>query len=125
LWVNNCLLVAYHYAGMEEEALEAALRGAPGAPAAPIRAGYEQSGRPGLLRASFDWRVAESGKPCTDNKMTGALLLAHLEEAEQMLSCLEQAVERRNTFLKVFPSYAPYPHDPRFTALLRRMGLEE
>jgi TolB-like protein/Flp pilus assembly protein TadD len=124
-WVNDCLLIAYHYAGMEAEALAAALQGAPAELAAAIRAGYQESGWLGLVRSLFDWRLAQSGKPCTNNPMSGAFLLAHLGEAEQMLGCLGQAVERRNTFLKVFPSYAPYRDDPRFTALLRRMGLEE
>jgi hypothetical protein len=45
-----------------------------------------------------------------------------------MYRCLDEALAERGHLwlhLTVHPSWDPYRDDPRFTALLRRMGLEE
>ncbi len=45
-----------------------------------------------------------------------------------MYACIEEALAQRGVFglnLKLSPDWDPYRDAPRFTALLRRMGLEE
>jgi hypothetical protein len=125
-YVTRMLALAYHLRGDGAAALEAFVRGTPAEHAAAARTGHEQSGWPGQVRASLDWRVARSGKPCTDDPILGASDLAQVGETDRMFECLHEAVSRRGFLdLKVHPSFAPYRDDPRFTALLRRMGLEE
>lgn len=56
-----------------------------------------------------------------------ALVFLALDEDEQALEVLEQAFEVRSPFLNelsVDPRYDPIRSDPRFEAMLRRLGLE-
>jgi hypothetical protein len=54
-------------------------------------------------------------------------MLAFVGEADRMFECLEEGVRLKHPafMIKVWPAFDPYRDDPRFTALLRRMGLEE
>ena len=74
-------------------------------------------------------RIAETKKNCTDDGWHAVQELAYLGEDDRMFECLNEAVQRKRTpppyFSKVWPAYDPYRDDPRFTALLRRMNLEE
>ena len=56
-----------------------------------------------------------------------ALVYTGLGETDQTFTWLDHAYEERFpvlAYLKVFPLYDPLRSDPRFTALLQKIGLE-
>ena len=58
---------------------------------------------------------------------TVALIYNGLGEQNEALSCLEKAYEERDvrlTLLKVDPNWDSFRSNPRFIALLKRIGLE-
>ena len=60
--------------------------------------------------------------------MSLALAYAGVGDKEKLLNSLQQAVVERSNFLtalKVDPIYDPFRNDPRFQALLRRVGLAQ
>jgi hypothetical protein len=75
----------------------------------------------------LDYRISRSGSACTADPDQAALLLAVIGDSDRMFDCLDQAirVQRAPYIVKVWPAFDPYRSDPRFIALLRRMGLEE
>jgi TolB-like protein/Tfp pilus assembly protein PilF len=119
---------AYHYGGKDVEALEATVRGLPPEIEAALRRGYDAGGYEGMVRVAIEVNVGQSGRPCTVTPGIGAHLYALIGESDQMYACIDEALAHQgywNLSLKVHPSWDPYRDDPRFTALLRRMGLEE
>jgi serine/threonine-protein kinase len=121
---------AYHGNGNDDAALEVIADAVPSPEAeAAVRSGYDEGGWPGMLGSTLEWLVAQSGKPCTANPADGAWFLAQIGKPDGVFACLDEHAELRLflsfPFLKVHPDYDPYRDDPRFTALLRRMGLEE
>jgi tetratricopeptide (TPR) repeat protein len=123
------LSLAYRMKGMDAEALEAAVRGMPSELEGALRGGYEADGWRGMNRAWVEALVAQSGRPCTRVAGYGAGLYARSGEVDRMYTCLEEAVAQRRGVtmlnLKVGPAWDPYRSDPRFIALLRRVGLGE
>jgi adenylate cyclase len=121
--------LAYHMNGMDAEALDAAVRGIPPELEGALRGGYEADGWRGMCRAWVEALVAQTGRPCTRGAGYGAALYAWSGDVDRMYGCLEESLaEESGPFmlaLKVNPTFAPYRDDPRFIALLRRMGLEE
>jgi serine/threonine-protein kinase len=119
---------AYHYGGKDAEALEASVRGLPPEIEAALRRGYDAGGYDGMVRVVVELRVAQSGRPCTSDPSYGAHLYALIGESDQMYACIDEALAQQGYWglsLKAHPDWDPYRDDPRFTALLRRMGLEE
>jgi hypothetical protein len=126
--VRLSLPSAHHYGGNDAEALEAFVDGLPQEIETAVRRGYDAGGYEGMVRAAVEVNVAQSGRPCTVGPSYGAHLYAAIGEADQMFACIEEAiVEQGSIFLvlKAHPSWDPYRSDPRFIALLQRMGLEE
>jgi adenylate cyclase len=124
----DLLSSAYHWSGNDAEALEVSVRRLPEEVEAALRRVYDAGGYEGMVRAAAEALVAQSGRPCTDDPARGAGMYALIGEADQMFACIEETLERRaayGLFLKDAPHWDPYRGDPRFTALLRRMGLEE
>ncbi len=123
------LAYAYHLAGRDEDALEAAVRALPPDLAgreAATRQGFEKGGFLGMVRAGVEWRVASGGDACITVWAEGACELALLGDADALFECLQKAIDQRDlVFLKANPLYDPYRADPRFAALLRRMNLSE
>jgi tetratricopeptide (TPR) repeat protein len=69
------------------------------------------------------WR---SGEACLPDPGAGAIMLAYLGEREEMLRCLDEAIDSGRFYLvKVDPTFDPYRDDPRFQALLARVGLAD
>jgi TolB-like protein/Flp pilus assembly protein TadD len=114
---------AYHMNGMDEAALVAFVRAMPGAEAG-LRRAFDQGRYDGMVQAALDRLVSLTGESCPN---FAARLLAILGDADRLFGCLDRWIEQHRParFLKVDPVYASYRDDPRFTALLRRMGLEE
>jgi hypothetical protein len=53
-------------------------------------------------------------------------MLAYLGDREGTFRCLEESVDRgRFGMIKVNPVFDPYRDDPRFEALLARVGLAD
>ncbi|MHC4138173.1 MAG: adenylate/guanylate cyclase domain-containing protein [Planctomycetota bacterium] len=122
----GALATAYHLSGNEDAALEALLHDAPEEMRALARSGYEQAGWKGGIESSRQWLTSRSGRACTDDPTVGVHLFAWLGEADALFDCLDEVIEEKSwLFYKADPLFAPYRDDPRFTAVLRRMGLEE
>jgi TolB-like protein/class 3 adenylate cyclase/Tfp pilus assembly protein PilF len=90
-----------------------------------LRAAYEQGGYDGLVRRSLELRRTATGEPCSSQAVWGAVGYARIGEADQMFDCLQEA-ERQGRFplLLVDPVFKRYRSDPRYSSLLRQMGLE-
>jgi TolB-like protein/class 3 adenylate cyclase/Flp pilus assembly protein TadD len=122
------LAYAHHLNGDDERAAEARIDAAPSAEVgAAWRTAFAEDGYRGVVRAVLDYRISQSGKPCTDEPGRASVMLALIEEPDRMFECLNEgiSVKRPNLFLKVSPAFDPYRSDPRFTALLRRMNLAD
>jgi tetratricopeptide (TPR) repeat protein len=121
------LAYAYWKRGDEEEALETFLgQPFPSEVEASLRDTYRRDGLPEVLRRSVELKVARTQKPCTDRPIIAGALFALLGEKDQALGCLEQALEEGNPpqMLRLHPVYDSLRSDPRFTAILKSMGLE-
>jgi TolB-like protein/Tfp pilus assembly protein PilF len=123
------LAYAYHLAGREAEAVETALdQEFPPQIEAELREAAQGSGLREVMRRLLKLEIARTGEPCTEGRVLGAAMLAFTGERERALDCLEQAAEQGlpiNTYLKLHPAWDPLREEPRFTAILGKMGLEE
>lgn len=64
--------------------------------------------------------------PAATRGLQLALTLMHLGQTEEALSMLERAINKRTgmgVFLGVDPTFAPLRQHPRFTALVKRVGI--
>jgi hypothetical protein len=104
---------------------QAEARGAGAGELARIRAAFAAEGLKGYWRIELD-RLLEQEKSRYVGQLNIALLYARLGDKEQALARLERAAEDRNlyvTSLNVEPLWDSYRSDPRFVALVRRVGL--
>lgn len=114
-------------AGRDNEAADAYLQFTEKADPSGSRvrhAGYRDAGLRGLLRLDIDYFVKESRNPRSYNRVAEDYSL--LGDHEQALSWLEKSVESHNffmAFIKVNPLFTSLRDEPRFKALVERVGL--
>jgi TolB-like protein/Flp pilus assembly protein TadD len=95
--------------------------------AAELRRRYQAEGPPGYwrgLRHYFDAWPPERRRPLERL----AAIHAHLGEVARAMDCLERAFAEHSgdmLFLGVDPAYDPLRSDPRFQALVRRVGIPQ
>jgi tetratricopeptide (TPR) repeat protein len=128
--VYNWMISAYEMKRDEQEAFAALLKQAEVSGAGPdeiagMKAAFSAGGLKGYFRRQLD-RLLESEKNGYVQQYHVAMLYARLGEKEQALARLQKAVEDRNFFvvhLNVEPRWDSYRTDPRFVALVHRVGL--
>jgi tetratricopeptide (TPR) repeat protein len=128
--VYNWMISAYEMKRDEQEAFAALLkqaevRGAGPDEIAGMKAAFSAGGLKGYFRRQLD-RLLEREKNGYVQQYSVAMLYARLGEKEQALARLQKAVEDRNFFvvhLNVEPRWDSYRTDPRFVALVHRVGL--
>lgn len=87
---------------------------------------YEQSGWHGIVERQLE-QAQDAEKNGNPSPMPLARLYAQTGNLDQALVYLEKAFDKRwqgMTSLKVSPNYDPLRSDPRFDALLKRIGLK-
>lgn len=92
-----------------------------------IEQGYAESGYRGAMRRGAESLVAQS-KARYVAPTSIALFYIHAEETEQAIEWLEKAYEERDPNLHrvgIEPDWESLHPDPRFQALLQRLGLPE
>jgi hypothetical protein len=122
------LVYAHHLNGNDERASEALIRAAPSPDVgAAWRTAFDEDGYAGMVRATLESQISQSGRPCTILPGRASYLFAIIGEPDRMFECLDEGVrlKRPSLLIKVHPIYDPYRDDPRFTALLRRMNLAD
>jgi tetratricopeptide (TPR) repeat protein len=78
------------------------------------------------LRMLYTLAAWRSGEPCLPDPGVGASFLGALGDREEMLLCLEKAIEVGRFYLvKMDPAFDAHRDDPRFQALLARVGLAD
>jgi TolB-like protein/predicted Ser/Thr protein kinase len=91
---------------------------------AATRRAYVASGKAGFWRAMLDYSLARDA--ATPGRNVGfAKLYAQLGDVDRAMECLERAYAQREgdlLYINVEPQYDPVRSDPRFQALLRRIG---
>jgi TolB-like protein/Tfp pilus assembly protein PilF len=117
---------AHAAVGRERAAVEAVLP----LVAAPLRPIFRIANRLfGLefgLRTFYALAAWRSGEPCLPDPYLGATFRAALGDRDETFSCLERSIDAgRSYVLKVDPIFDPYRDDPRFDALLARVGLAD
>jgi tetratricopeptide (TPR) repeat protein len=119
------LAYTHHLAGDDADAAEVFLKPLPAELAAALRSAFEQGGYPGMIRAVLEFRIQESGKPCTNAPGDAAVFLAIIGEAERMFECLGETVPSMNyemiLVINGYPAFDRYRDDPRFIATLNRI----
>jgi len=101
----------------------------PGQDEAELRAAYEDGGIRVLVQTALDMRIAETQRLCTERPDFAALASALLQQTERMYECLEFAVEKKMRAVPIViapdPAFAEHRSEPRFVAILQRMGLAQ
>jgi predicted Zn-dependent protease len=128
----NWMIRAYEMKGDEQGAIAAYLRqaqvnGAGADEIAGMKTAFASGGLKGLWRWQLD-RLLEQEKKEFVLQINVALLYARLGQKEQALARLARAIEDRNHYvisLNVEPLWDSYRSDPRFMALVRRVGLAQ
>jgi serine/threonine-protein kinase len=126
----NWMIRAYEMKGDEPGAVAAYLKqaeaeGAGADEIAGMKTAFATGGLKGLWRWQLD-RLLEREKREFILQISVALLYTRLGQKEQALARLERAIEDRNHYviaLNVEPVWDSYRSDPRFVALVRRVGL--
>ena len=126
----NWMIRAYELKGDEQAAFAAYLKraevnGVGADEIAGMKATYAAEGLKGYWRMELN-RLLEQEKSRYVRQYDIALHYVRLGEKEQALARLQRAAEDRNVFvtsLNVEPLWDSYRADPRFVALVRRVGL--
>jgi tetratricopeptide (TPR) repeat protein len=117
---------AYLRQGRTEEAVEVILASVPRAARPPLRAVARIFGPEALIRLYYRRAARRARDRCLGNPYVGAGVRAHLGDREGTFQCLEQAIDHGHfDYFKVDPIFDPYRDDPRFDALLARVGLAD
>ena len=90
--------------------------------------GYAKGGIHGALAAELDESLKQHARGIYVDPADIAWLYATLGEKEQMFRWLETALAEKSGhlfYMKAFPEYDPYRSEPRFRAILAKMGLPE
>jgi TolB-like protein/Flp pilus assembly protein TadD len=127
---SDAMIRAYEMKGDEQTAFALRLKQAEASGMAPeeiasMKAAFATGGWKGFLRNRLDL-LLEQEKRRYVSPWNIALHHARLGEKEQALARLQQAVDDRSFFataLNVEPAWDSYRTDPRFMALVRRVGL--
>ncbi len=121
---------AYEQKGMPEEAVAALEKSAVLSGGAPLTLGtlghaYAACGRVEEARQLLS-QLEEKSKTCYVPSIAPSVVLQGLGEKDHTLDRLEQALEERSGFLiwyNVDPRFDPLRADPRFQAIMRKVGL--
>jgi tetratricopeptide (TPR) repeat protein len=121
--------LAYLYKGMYEPAIQALQKSIPlsgDSPDEPASLGlaYALAGKRGEARKIFD-ELKQQAKRKYIAPSIFASLYGALGASDQAFAWFDKAYEERDNamiLLKVEPMFDPFRSDPRFTALLRRVG---
>lgn len=91
-----------------------------------LRTAYKVSGMKGYWQRRLELMKEQAKRDSQFDQYSLASMYARLGQKEQAFACLEKAYEDRRPFiyLKIDPNLDNLRSDPRFTRLLRRIGLE-
>jgi len=95
---------------------------------AAARRGYAKDGKHGLVSAVLEEMLNQRSKGNYVDPEEVALQYAELGEKEPMFHWLEVALAEKSNGMEVIkgvPQFDPYHSDPRFKAILHKMGLPE
>jgi len=128
--IDDWLALVYEQQGFYDKAIEAqlkarAMRGATPETLATLKATYVAAGWKGYWRKQLEM-AQEDARKCHVSPYHRAKTHARLGERDKALEWLQQAYEQRSDqmiLLKVDPLLDPLRSDPRFTELLRDIGL--
>jgi hypothetical protein len=113
--------------GMETQALEEVLR-LPLPPQAQemVRSASHAAGPRGAIRTLLGLEIERTQEDCTNDPLLAAELFAFVGAEDQVFECLQRAQDRwASAGFPTFPVWDDYRSDPRFTAILEQMGLEQ
>ncbi len=95
--------------------------------AAAVRQAYRTAGAKGYWQKRLELTLENAKREHTPPD-DFALLYARVGDEERMYECLQKAYDERGkgmTLIKVEPAFEPYRAEPRFQALMRRVGLPQ
>src|SRR5262249_6452874 len=115
----------YELRGLHEKALETDWKGAPPEEYAGIKKIYAESGMPGVWRSYLKDALesADKGKP---NQFSIASLYVQLGEKDKAFEWLNKSLDAHSiqfTYLIAGARFDSIRADPRYAALLQRVGL--
>lgn len=128
--VRYCLANAYRYKGLQKEAAqefeEAVLQGGDTKFAAEFRQTFQKGGD----KAVMEWRIGQRSDPEVRKFYLSPLEMAQWQaragHREAALNALEKAYEERVpdlVFIQTEPDFDPVHGDPRYRALVQKIGL--
>jgi DNA-binding winged helix-turn-helix (wHTH) protein/TolB-like protein len=127
--IHNSLYSAYEQKGMYAQAVEAFIRinSPAGEGAQEFRDAFTAGGYEGFLRKKLEKVEETSAKTGFVSASNLANIYVRLGDKEKAFFWFEKVFEQRDPFVlqfKVEPAFDPLRGDPRYAALLRKMGLE-
>ena len=123
---HQTLARVYEAKGMYEKALEEDLKGEPPDVIDRVKKIYAQSGMKGVRRDDLDYML-ERAKDGEVRPFSIARAYAYLGDKDKAFEWLNKAVDERAvqfTYLIADPRWDSVRSDPRYTALLQRVGLK-